>query len=232
VKVIGVTNFTGIYLSILSVSPRNNRNEYSTDNPKEELSAVFHAYSMPIPASNSKLWLMKKKQRRALALGATILSVVTAFGALMAFLDSYGQTDQARPTQAIVVLGSHVNKRGEAGASLRARALHAASLYRRGVAPYIICTGGVGDYPPAEARIAAKLLRTQGVPPMPFCLKSNRAQPGKTSVSPPPSASNAAGSAWLSSAIPIICGVRGVTSPRLALRLFLRLLPTPAPALV
>jgi hypothetical protein len=51
---------------------------------------------------------MKKKQRRALALGATILSMATAFGALMAFLDSYGQTDQARPAQAIVVLGSHV----------------------------------------------------------------------------------------------------------------------------
>jgi hypothetical protein len=29
VEVIGVTYFTGIYLSILSVSPRNNRNEYS-----------------------------------------------------------------------------------------------------------------------------------------------------------------------------------------------------------
>ena len=112
---------------------------------------------------------MKKQSstrwRRGLAAaGAGLLGLACAFGALMTHLDSYGQTDRAQPAQAIVVLGSRVTAQGVAGNSLRRRALHAVSLYRRGFAPFVICTGGVGDNAPSEAQSAARLIHNQGVP--------------------------------------------------------------------
>lgn len=80
------------------------------------------------------------------------------------WVDSYGQVERARPAQVIVVLGARVTGKGTAGDSLRARTLHAVELYRRGLAPKILCTGGVGDHPPAEARAAAQVARQAGVP--------------------------------------------------------------------
>ncbi|HVF84578.1 MAG TPA: YdcF family protein [Abditibacteriaceae bacterium] len=110
---------------------------------------------------------MKKQSstrwRHVLA-GAGLLGLTCAFGALMTCLDSYGQTDRAQPAQAIVVLGSRVTAAGQAGNSLRRRALQAVSLYQRGFAPFIICTGGVGHNAPSEAQTAARLIRNQGVP--------------------------------------------------------------------
>jgi uncharacterized SAM-binding protein YcdF (DUF218 family) len=37
-------------------------------------------------------------------------------------------------------------------------------LYQRGLAPYLICSGGVGDNPPSEAQVAADLAVKLGVP--------------------------------------------------------------------
>ncbi|HVF09613.1 MAG TPA: YdcF family protein, partial [Abditibacteriaceae bacterium] len=86
------------------------------------------------------------------------------FAGLMWFLDSYGQRERARPSDAIVVLGARVVPPGMAGLSLRARTLKAVELYRKGLAPKIICTGGVGDFPPAEGQVAANLAMRHGVP--------------------------------------------------------------------
>jgi uncharacterized SAM-binding protein YcdF (DUF218 family) len=86
------------------------------------------------------------------------------FGLAMLLLDRYGQTDRARRAGAIVVLGAAVNAYGLPGPSLRARTLHAVELYRRGVAPVIIFTGGVGKNPPAESKVAAALAMRRGVP--------------------------------------------------------------------
>ena len=97
-------------------------------------------------------------------LGAASLGGLTLFGALMAFLDSYGQTDRAQSSDAIVVLGSRVKADGQASNSLRRRATKAASLYRQGIAPFIVCTGAVGDNAPSEAQSAAQVLRSLGVP--------------------------------------------------------------------
>ena len=82
----------------------------------------------------------------------------------MACLDWAGQKDRAQPADAIVVLGSRVRVGGVASPSLRRRALHAASLYQRGMAKNIICTGGVGDNAPAESVVASQILRESGVP--------------------------------------------------------------------
>ena len=82
----------------------------------------------------------------------------------MLFLDAYGQYDRTQPAQAIVVLGARVDENGLPGTSLRARTLHAVQLYHQGLAPKIICTGGVGTNPPAEAKAAALLALRHGVP--------------------------------------------------------------------
>ena len=95
-----------------------------------------------------------------------------AFAGAAALVDAYGQKERARPAQAIVVLGARVIPGGVPGDSLRARTLHAVALYRRGLAPAILCTGGVGDFPPAEAQAAAALARQQGVPAAALFLES------------------------------------------------------------
>jgi uncharacterized SAM-binding protein YcdF (DUF218 family) len=64
----------------------------------------------------------------------------------------------------LVILGAHVASNGQAGHGLQSRVLHALRLYKKGYAPHVICTGGVGDYPPAEAVAAAKILLARGVP--------------------------------------------------------------------
>lgn len=84
---------------------------------------------------------------------------------LMLFLDRWGQSDRAQKADAIVVLGAYVRPNGKASPALRNRALHAAQLYRRGLASHIITTGGLGDNPPEEALVSAAILRENGVPP-------------------------------------------------------------------
>jgi uncharacterized SAM-binding protein YcdF (DUF218 family) len=65
---------------------------------------------------------------------------------------------------AIVVCGCRVKPDGEPSPSLARRARYAAALYRRGLAPVLVTTGGVGTHPPSEARAAAAIARAEGVP--------------------------------------------------------------------
>src|SRR3712207_1629475 len=98
-----------------------------------------------------------QRERRLRAgpfVGAASLMGIVGYGGLMAFLDAYGQHDRAQPAQAIVILGAHVNERGVPGPSLHSRTLRAVQLYRQGLAPKIICTGGLGTHPPVEAKAA------------------------------------------------------------------------------
>jgi uncharacterized SAM-binding protein YcdF (DUF218 family) len=107
----------------------------------------------------------KKSGKKAIAIIALLGGgVLIALGVLAGFLDGYGQINRARKADALVVLGAQVGRDGKAGRGLQMRALHAARLYKKGYAPHIICTGGVGDYPPSEAVAAAKVLLVQGVP--------------------------------------------------------------------
>ncbi len=68
------------------------------------------------------------------------------------------EQNQSQPADVIIVLGA----RGEAG---RRRADHAAHLYRQGVAPFIICTGGYTlDLPLSEASEMCQEIADSGVP--------------------------------------------------------------------
>lgn len=73
-----------------------------------------------------------------------------------------GRSPRLEPADAIVVLGAALHANGPSP-TLRLRTLYAAELYRRGLAPRIVCSGAVGDTGSEPVGMAA-LLREQGVP--------------------------------------------------------------------
>jgi uncharacterized SAM-binding protein YcdF (DUF218 family) len=73
--------------------------------------------------------------------------------------------DDARPAAAIVVLGA-AQYVGRPSPVLRARLDHAIALWRRGLAPRIIFTGGFGERDTtSEAAVGQRYAVKQGVPP-------------------------------------------------------------------
>jgi uncharacterized SAM-binding protein YcdF (DUF218 family) len=97
-----------------------------------------------------------------MGLGALGLAYLVA----AAWLDRRSARDVAPDARfdAIIVCGCRVRPDGTASPALARRARHAAALYRRGHAPLIVFTGGVGTHPPSEARAAAAVARAEGVP--------------------------------------------------------------------
>ncbi len=63
-----------------------------------------------------------------------------------------------------VVLGAQVLPGERASRTLEARVRHAAHLYVEGRVVLIIATGGLGEHPPSEAEIMARILLENGVP--------------------------------------------------------------------
>ena len=64
----------------------------------------------------------------------------------------------------IVVLGARVHHGGTALGSLRRRVERAAQLWKQGVAPRVVFTGGSFGQRPSEASVAAAVTRNLGVP--------------------------------------------------------------------
>jgi uncharacterized SAM-binding protein YcdF (DUF218 family) len=79
-------------------------------------------------------------------------------------IDRYGRSDMAQPADAIVVLGALVLADGQPGPDLTTRTQHAVTLYRAGLAPSLICTGGVRDEPASAASVSRALAISLGVP--------------------------------------------------------------------
>ncbi|MFB0537346.1 MAG: YdcF family protein, partial [Anaerolineae bacterium] len=106
---------------------------------------------------------------RLLRYTVTVLGVVSV-GAMALFvklcfdIDRQGRIDQAQPADAIVVLGAQVLPNGRAGPDLEARTAHAVGLYQAGLAPRIICTGGVKGERSSAAAVAGNLASSWGVP--------------------------------------------------------------------
>lgn len=93
----------------------------------------------------------------ALAVGTWLMSLV---GVLY-----WERRDNAKPAAAIVVLGA-AQYVGHPSPVLRARLDHAIDLWRRGLAPLIIFTGGVGDRDTtSEAAVGQEYAIEHGVPP-------------------------------------------------------------------
>lgn len=92
-----------------------------------------------------------------------ILLLVVWASFVVAIIDA-GNRDEARPADAIIVLGA-AQYEGRPSPVLKARLDHAAELWSRGLAPRMIVTGGrgVGDTT-SEAAVSRRYLATKGVP--------------------------------------------------------------------
>lgn len=117
---------------------------------------------------SSQRWLgrvMGAMSRRRVILILFLLAVPPLLlAALGVSLHYWGKQDRTQRADAIIVFGAYVNKRNQASPSLYARNRHAFDLWKRGLAPIIVCTGGVGTFPPAEALVSKQLLEGWGVP--------------------------------------------------------------------
>lgn len=101
-----------------------------------------------------------------LRFGAVVLLVwgVIVIGLGIHILN-YGAMDNAEPSDVIIVLGSGLRRNGQPGDALLRRSLWASDLYQRGLAPAVICTGGIGlNQTRSEASACRDVLLAQGVP--------------------------------------------------------------------
>ena len=105
-----------------------------------------------------------RRRKRLFIAGALLLAPLIYVGALGFWLQSWGNIDRAQKSDAIMIFGSGVRSDGRASPTLRARTRHAYDLWKRGLAPKILCTGGVGAHGPAESVVQEKLLIGWGVP--------------------------------------------------------------------
>ena len=107
-------------------------------------------------------WLTWKLVRRVLlivVLAVLVYYLVTVFQVWRA-----AESDDTRHSQALIVLGA-AQYDGRPSAVFRARLDHAADLYRRGVAPIVVVTGGKQPRDRfTEASAGADYLHGRGVP--------------------------------------------------------------------
>ncbi|MFN8016572.1 MAG: YdcF family protein [Acidimicrobiales bacterium] len=103
-------------------------------------------------------------RRIAWAAVAVVVLLVLYVGGTFLQVWSASRQDHARKADAIVVLGA-AQYNGKASPVLQARLDHALALYRRGLAPRIVVTGGrqAGDRF-TEATTGYNYLRARGVP--------------------------------------------------------------------
>ena len=98
------------------------------------------------------------------ALGLALLAAATIYTVALVTVLVVSQQDQRRPADAIVVLGA-AQYNGRPSPVLRARLDHALQLYREGLAPRIMVTGGVGrGDTTSEAIVARQYLLSRKVP--------------------------------------------------------------------
>ncbi|MCS6843687.1 MAG: YdcF family protein [Caldilineales bacterium] len=109
---------------------------------------------------------------RAVGRGLARLALGLALALLVAFLvlgwqvNRTGAVDRAQPADAIVILGAHVNADGSPGSDLLSRTYRGMDLYNAGMAPVVICAGGIaGDRLSAGAVACRFAVEALGLPP-------------------------------------------------------------------
>src|SRR5439155_8645205 len=101
-------------------------------------------------------------------IGTVIVLVVAALGGYIGYtsieIARQSTIDEAQRADIIVVLGA-AEYRGKPSPVLRARLDHALDLYKKGLAPRILTTGGAGLDPVyTEGTVGRSYLVSQGVP--------------------------------------------------------------------
>lgn len=107
--------------------------------------------------------MARRRRRTTLAWGA-VVAVAVAWLVSLAAVISVGRRDEARTADVVVVLGA-AQYVGRPSPVLRARLDHAIALWRRGLAPRIMLTGGtgVGDTT-SEAAVGRNYAMRAGIP--------------------------------------------------------------------
>ena len=119
----------------------------------------------PVDVGSGESSRLGRRWRVLLGTGGGVAVVALAwFAVSWRLVHSTGQTDQARPVDAIVIMGA-AQYDGRPSAQLAARLDHALELWERGLATLVVTTGGKrpGDRF-TEAGAAAAYLRERGVP--------------------------------------------------------------------
>lgn len=130
-----------------------------------------HSSQRPLERAQSRTPHLARPRRRRrvlrwiLSIGiALTLMVLAGVGGIVGLVYFQARTDEARPVDAIIVMGA-AQYNGRPSPVLEARLAHAYELYAEGLAPVIVVTGGKmpGDaYTEAEA--GAMYLTERGVP--------------------------------------------------------------------
>jgi uncharacterized SAM-binding protein YcdF (DUF218 family) len=96
--------------------------------------------------------------------GLAVLALAAYLVSITLRIKRQSTRDEARPADVILVLGA-AEYRGRPSPVLKARLDHALELYRKGLAPRILTTGGAGGDPQyTESEVGRAYLITQGVP--------------------------------------------------------------------
>ncbi|HEX5435655.1 MAG TPA: YdcF family protein [Gemmatimonadaceae bacterium] len=108
---------------------------------------------------------MTRRRHFALRLIGTGAALIVAIWlATLAGILVVGSRDEAQPSAAIVVLGA-AQYAGHPSPVLKARLDHGVALFKRGLAPLLIVTGGRGDGDTtSEAAVSRRYVRQLGVP--------------------------------------------------------------------
>lgn len=105
---------------------------------------------------------MKRTVWNALGLAFSAFLIYLAY--LSVRIEQQSARDEARPADVILVLGA-AEYHGRPSPVLRARLDHALALYRSGIAPHIMTTGGAGGDPVfTESTVGRSYLISKGVP--------------------------------------------------------------------
>src|SRR5689334_23951623 len=101
-------------------------------------------------------------RRRGVA--ALLFLLVLGWVAVVCAVAVTGGSDEARPADAIAVLGA-AQYNGRPSPVFRARLDHAATLLQRGLAPVVLVTGGVGTGDTvSESEVGRRYLTKAGLP--------------------------------------------------------------------
>ncbi|HXS95520.1 MAG TPA: YdcF family protein [Candidatus Limnocylindrales bacterium] len=105
---------------------------------------------------------MKRAVWNLLVMAVTALLLAVAYLSLR--IERQSTRDEAHPADVIIVLGA-AEYRGRPSPVLKARLDHALDLYRAGLAPRILTTGGAGGDPVyTEGGVGRSYLMSNGVP--------------------------------------------------------------------
>lgn len=107
-------------------------------------------------------FIWRKKLRRVLLL--TVLPVVLVFALAATLIVIDGLTDDIHTSDVAIVPGNTVDKDGRPSARLSARLDQTIALYRQGLFPDVIVSGGVGSEGFDEAVVMKRYLVEHGVP--------------------------------------------------------------------